>query len=178
MIWKFEYALWLYMTLLHAYRVFFFRLSTISNCGMSDKSVAHHCKLEVYTICTGLYCHDNLHNLQLAAMDFSNNPAVWLNEHAARYPSPSLCWWFRKTLLILMSVWAANLHIPMVSMVMSYWKLSVCISIDLDVFKDTNASTELDRQRVVSWEFLTEVFVNFHILAAIMLHSLTSNMTY
>ena len=66
----------------------------------------------------------------------------------------------------------------MVSMVMSYWKLSVCISIDLDVFKDTNASTELDRQRVVSWEFLTEVFVNFHILAAIMLHSLTSNMTY
>ena len=77
-----------------------------------------------------------------------------------------------------MSVWAANLHIPMVSMVISYWKSNVCISIDLDVFKDTNASTELDRQRVVSREFLTEVFVNFHILTAITLHSLTTNMAY
>lgn len=56
-------------------------------------------------------------------------------------------------LLILMSVWAPNLHIPMVSMVMSYWKSNVCISIDLDVFKDTNASTELDRQRVVVGNF-------------------------
>ena len=77
-----------------------------------------------------------------------------------------------------MCVCAPNLHIPMVSVVMPYWKSNVCISIDLDVFKDTNASTELDRQRVVIWEFLTEVFVNFHILTAIMLHSLTTNMAY
>ena len=76
-----------------------------------------------------------------------------------------------------MSVWAANLHIPMVSMVMSYWKSNVWQSIDLLVcLRDTNASTELDRQKGVSREFLTELFVNFHMLAAITLHSVTSIM--